>query len=122
MLVRLRLNLKVEDLAFCFGISASSVSRYMTTWVCFLYHHLKELEWSPPSVEQVMGTMPHSFRKQLPTTYAIIDGSEILSKHLPTFIYNPQHGAVTSTIILQNFLLLAHRMVPLVISQMFVLA
>ena len=24
-----------------------------------------------------MGTMPHSFRKQFPTTYAIIDGSEI---------------------------------------------
>ena len=75
-LVRLKLNLKVEDLAFRFGISTSSVSRYLTTWVCFLYHHLRELDWAP-SVEQVMGTLPHSFRKRFPTTYAIIDGSEI---------------------------------------------
>ncbi len=65
-----------EDLAFRFGISASSVSRYITTWICFLYHRLKELNWSP-SVEQVLGTLPHPFRERFPTTYAIIDGSEI---------------------------------------------
>ena len=76
LLVKLRRNLKGEDLAFRFGISASTVSRYLTTWICFLYHHLKELEWSP-SVEQVMGTLPHSFREKFPMTYAIIDGSEI---------------------------------------------
>ena len=76
LLVRLRHNLKVEDLAFRFGISASSVSRYLTTWLCFLHHHLKELDWSP-SVEQVVGTLPHSFREKYPNTYAIIDGREI---------------------------------------------
>ena len=75
LLIKLRYNLKGEDLAFQFGISASSVSRYVTC-VCFLYHHLKELNWSP-SVEQVLGTLPHSFRERFPTTYAIIDGSEI---------------------------------------------
>ena len=75
-LVKLRLNLRVKDLAFRFGISTSSVSRYITTWICFLYHHLKELDWSP-SVEQVMGTLPHSFQSSYSDTYAIIDGSEI---------------------------------------------
>ena len=50
----------------------STVSRYVTIWICFLYHHLKELDWTP-SVEQVMGTSPNSFRQQYPTTYAIID-------------------------------------------------
>ena len=30
-----------------------------------------------PSVEQVVGTLPHSFHTKYPTTYAIIDGSEI---------------------------------------------
>ena len=30
-----------------------------------------------PSVQQVLGTLPHSFRDKYPTTYAIIDGSEI---------------------------------------------
>ena len=75
-LVKLRLNLKVKDLAFRFGISATSVSRYIITWICFLYQHLKELDWSP-TVKQVMGTLPHSFQAAYPNTYAIIDGSEI---------------------------------------------
>ena len=75
-LVKLKLNLKVEDLAFRFKISASVVSRYITTWICFLYHHLREIDWVP-TVEQVTGTLPHSFRKFYPNTYAIIDGSEV---------------------------------------------
>ena len=75
-LIKLRLNLKGKDLAFRFGISTTSVSRYVTTWICFLYHHLKELDWSP-TVQQVIGTLPHSFRRSYPDTYAIIDGSEV---------------------------------------------
>ena len=75
-LVKLRLNLKVLDLAFRFGISPASVSRYFTTWICFLYHHLKEIDWMP-SVEQVLGTLPPSFRERCPSTFAIIDASEI---------------------------------------------
>ena len=67
--------MKLKDLAFRFGISTSTVSRYITTWICFLYHHLKEINWTP--VEQVQGTLPHSFRKQFPNTFAIIDGSEL---------------------------------------------
>jgi len=76
VLVKLRLNLKLTDLAFRFGVSTSVVSRYITTWICFLYHHLKELEWMP-SVNQVRGTLPTIFREKFPTTYAIIDGSEV---------------------------------------------
>jgi len=30
-----------------------------------------------PSVQQVLGTLPHSFREKYPTTYSKIDGSEI---------------------------------------------
>ena len=74
--VRLRLNLKVVDLAFQFGISSAVVSRYFTTWICFLYHHVKEINWMP-SVEQVAGTLPPVFRERYPNTHAIIDGSEI---------------------------------------------
>ena len=54
----------------------SQVSRYITTWICFLYHHLKEID-RMPTVEQVKGTLPSTFRDRFPTTYAIIDGSEI---------------------------------------------
>ena len=75
-LVKLKLNLKLKDLAFRFVISPSVVSRYINTWICFLYHHLKEIDWTP-SVNQVISTLPHSLKKLYPNTFAIIDGSEI---------------------------------------------
>ena len=34
-LVKLKLNLKLKDLAFRFGISPSVVSRYINTWIYF---------------------------------------------------------------------------------------
>ena len=75
-LVKLRLNLKTTDLGFRFGLSTSQISRYVTTWLCFLYHHVKELDWMPLT-EQVTGTLPCAFREKFPTTFAIIDGTEI---------------------------------------------
>ena len=75
-LIKLRLNLAHTDLGFHFGISESAVSRYLTTWICFLYHHLSEVEWMP-TVEQVAGTLPEAFKGKFDTTFAIIDGSEI---------------------------------------------
>ena len=75
-LVKLRLDLKFVDLAFRFNISTGLVSRYFNTWICFLYHHLKEIDWMP-STKQVEGTLPSAFREKYPTTYCIIDGSEI---------------------------------------------
>ena len=75
-LVKLRLNLKLTDLAFRFGLSTTITSRYLTTWISFLYHHLKEIEWMP-AVDQVAGTLPTAFRDKFPTTFAIIDGSEV---------------------------------------------
>ena len=35
-LVKLRLNLKVQDLAYRFGLSTGPVSNYLTTWINFL--------------------------------------------------------------------------------------
>ena len=51
-----------------------------------MYHHLKELDWSP-TVEQVMGTLPHSFQRSYPDTYTIIDGSEIFIE-TPSDLYS----------------------------------
>jgi len=65
-----------KDLTFRFGLSTAQVSRYLTTWICFLYHHIKELDWMP-SVQQVAGTLPCVFKEKFPNTFAIIDGSEI---------------------------------------------
>ena len=46
------------------------------SWICFLYNHLKEIDWMP-SVQQVSRTLPSAFDDKYPSTYAIIDGSEI---------------------------------------------
>ena len=75
-LIKLRLNLKMKDLSFRFGLSTSRVSRYIKTWICFLYQHLKEIEWMP-KVQQVRATLPTAFKEKFLTTFAIIDGSEI---------------------------------------------
>ena len=76
-LIKLKLNLAHTDLGFHFGISESAVSRNLKTWICFLYYHFIEVEWMP-TVEQVAGTLPEAFKGKFNTTFAIIDGSEIL--------------------------------------------
>ena len=76
LLIKLKLNLLETDLAYRFSISKSLVSQYIITWVCFVYNHLKEVDWIP-SVEQVAGILPHTFKEKYPTTFAIIDGSEL---------------------------------------------
>ena len=54
-----------------------------------MYHHLSEIDWML-SVEQVQGTMPQSFKEKYPSTYAIIDASEI-------FIETPTDLQIQST-------------------------
>lgn len=66
VLVKLKLNLKLNDMAYRFGVSTSQVSRYITTWICFLYHHMKEIDWMP-AVSQVLGTLPTTFKDKFPT-------------------------------------------------------
>ena len=75
-LMKLKLNLTTVDLANRFCVSSSTVTNYVTTWICFLYHHLKEIDWMP-AVAQIQGTLPPVFRERYPTTYAIVDCSEI---------------------------------------------
>ena len=74
-LMKLKLNLCSLVLAFHFGISESLLSRYITTWVCFLYQHLKRL--SGCLYSWASSTLPHAFHDKYPTTFAIIDGSEV---------------------------------------------
>ena len=74
--MKLKLNLRSLDLAVCFGISESLVSRYITIWACFLYQQLKKIEWMP-AVEEVTSTLPHAFHGKYPTRFAITDGSKV---------------------------------------------
>ena len=75
-LVRLRLGLLEQDLAYRFNISQSTVSRITCTWINFLYLKLKEIPLWPPR-ELVRANMPKQFKGQYSTTRVIIDATEI---------------------------------------------
>ena len=76
MLCRMRLGLLEQDLAYRFGISQSTVSRVITTWINFCYSKFKEVPiW--PSREVVDNNMPQIFRNLYPSTRCIIDATEI---------------------------------------------
>ena len=67
VLCRLRCALLINDLAFRFGISQSTVSRIFTTWINFLYFKLKDINlW--PSRMDVNKYMPQPFKDFFPTT------------------------------------------------------
>ena len=53
-----------------------------------------------PSVNQVAGTLPYAFKEKFPTTFAIIDGSEIFIE-TPTDLH--MQSSTTSTTIQPSF-------------------
>ena len=72
VLYRLRCDALEKDMADQFGVSVSSVSRTLNTWIKFLYHTLKQLPiW--PSSKVVKDTMPVCFKDQYPDTRVILD-------------------------------------------------
>ena len=75
VLMRLRLGLLVEDLAFRFCVSAGKVSQIIT-WVIILSKELKSLIiW--PSRARIRSTLPDCFKLLYPNMRTIIDCSEI---------------------------------------------
>lgn len=76
VLVRLRLGLMEQDLAYRFEISQSTVSRIISTWINFLYLKFKEIPMWPPR-DLVRANMPKQFKEKYPTTRVIIDATEI---------------------------------------------
>ena len=73
--VQLKLGLFELDLAQCFGVHVSSVSRKIT-WANFLYFFLgNQPIW--PTRECINELMPDSFKELYPSTRVIIDCTEI---------------------------------------------
>ena len=103
-LVKLKLNMKLTDLAFRSGKSKSQISRYLTTWICFLFHHLKEINCMP-SVHQVSGTLPTSLCEKFPNTVLMpsLMAVRYSLRHLQICTCNLQLGVSTSTTTLLSF-------------------
>ena len=75
-LMKLRLNVGDKDLAFRFGISQASVSRYINKWVDVLSIKLAFLiHW--PERQELLKTMPSDFRKHFKKCVIIIDCFEV---------------------------------------------
>lgn len=75
-LCRVKAGLFELDLANRFGISVSTVSNIIITWANFLYLRLGGLNiWA--TKEQVVKSMPASFKEKYPSTRVIIDCTEI---------------------------------------------
>ncbi|XP_072014153.1 LOW QUALITY PROTEIN: uncharacterized protein [Amphiura filiformis] len=75
-LMKLRLNLREDDLAFRFGIGQSTVSQVLSTWLPFLQKELDAfINW--PSKEATLKYYPACFHKYKGTVRCIIDCTEI---------------------------------------------
>ena len=76
VLIRIRNNFPLEDMAIRFGMATSNVSRILITWFDFLHTQLRALPlWA--SRKTIDDTMPKCFRGLYPKTRFIIDCTEI---------------------------------------------
>ena len=76
VLVRLRLGLFERDLGYRFGISQSTVSRILITWINFIYLQLQTIPlW--PSRAMINADMPDCFRTMYPSTRVILDATKV---------------------------------------------
>ena len=76
VLMKLRLNLVDQDIAYRFGIHQSSVLRNFRKWIDIMHIRLRHLIlW--PEREELLKTMPMNFRKNFKRCVIIIDCFEI---------------------------------------------
>ena len=76
VLMKFRLNLGDQDLAFRFGVHQSTISRCISKWIDVMYVRLKPLvKW--PEREQLVKTMPMDFRRHYKHCVTIIDCFEV---------------------------------------------
>ena len=77
-------------MGYVFAISESSVSRILAKWLNFLYLRLDLIPiW--PEWEEIERTMPFVFKKAYPSTFAILDATELFCEVPSSLSAQSQH-------------------------------
>lgn len=99
VLMKLKLALANDDLAYRFGLSRTRVSQLFHEWVDVMSRELKQLiVW--PDRHMIRETLPQCFKSHYPR---ITDCSKFLLKELPHFLLEVKCTHVTKVIILLSF-------------------
>ncbi|CAM4658746.1 unnamed protein product [Leuciscus chuanchicus] len=76
VLMKLRQNFDLKELAFKFQVPERTVSTLFNSWIDFMYGRLGNMSiW--PHRDRITENMPDNYRAEFPTTFAILDGTEI---------------------------------------------
>ena len=67
VMVRLRLGLFEQDLAYRFGVSQSTISRIVITWINLLYLQFKQIPLWPPKA-LIVSNISREFKEKYPST------------------------------------------------------
>ena len=103
VLMKLRLNIFDQDLAYRFGVTQSTVTKIMKKWINVMYVRLKPLvKW--PQREQLRRTMPEDFKRGFEKCVCVINCFEVFcerSRDLMARIQTYLHYKITTQ---SNFL------------------
>ena len=96
-LMRLRLGLLLEDLAWCFNISAGKASSIFITWVKLLS---KELSWFIlwPSRPRIQSVLQIVFENVIPGSGWSLIALKYLLRHQVVLIFRQHYGVITDII------------------------
>ena len=98
-LMRLRLGLSSQDIAYRFKVHGATISRTFLHVIKVLYVKLKPLIiWSDR--DSLLKTMPMDFRKQFPKCVVIIDCFKIFLERPTNYLLEPKPILRISTITL----------------------
>ena len=75
-LIKLRLKFELKHLAYLFELSTQDAGAVFRAWVKYMFYKIgSDPIW--PDREVIYNHMPSKFKEKFPTTFVILDGTEI---------------------------------------------